>query len=482
MLKEKDSFFLCVYLCFLACSENTAGITEEENPGLAFEMKNPTSYDLWSFDGLTENGDDGYWFKLNDPDDEPTATITLPTSHENNVSGSKSIAAVDTCGGICGTVEFAKSSKSLQSVSIGFRLNKDDLTVDASAWNGLCMTYESEFDMRLRFSPGKDDATDGNDMPFAEFPKVAKIGTRCAMWDDFRQSHSGAMTGVEAAKKLSAVLFEFVGKSKQKGAFNIKGLGSYKDVESQQNGEKKPLSSSSAAHEECIYEPIHDMWYGPDSEFQIETGLDNGMAAYGYWFDFVDPAHKAELEWPVPKGNDFDEESIYPIIETCGGICGKAYYKGEGFVGVGFHIVGDVSVDNNEPALGDAENWEGLCVTYSSDYEMDVVMSDAKDSIASHVPSMPKVTLPVSFDVTTKCVKWSEFKNPEGDLGNASRFRSLLFVFYDNGKSDNSFNIVGLGKYHEPSNAGCITSKSSSSVTAENFGFYSSSSVELGSL
>lgn len=483
MLKKIVSAFSCVSLFgIIACSENTAGVTEEENPGLAFEVKEPTSYDLWTFDSQSGNKNSGYWFDLDDAS-ESDATITLPAPLGDGSSERAMKAVVDACGGICGTVEFAESSKPLLSAGIGFSLGKENSTVDASSWNGLCVTYESELDMRLKFSLGKDDANVDSDMPFAEFPKVSKVGTRCAKWENFKQNRLNNITGEEAAKKLGAVLFEFVGKSKQKGSFNIKGLGSYKDVESQQNGEKKPLSSSSTG-EMCSYEPVHDLWYGPDHMGQVETELSNETESNGYWFDFIDSTQNAMLMWPVSKGNDYSIESLDPIIESCDGLCARVSFIDKCSVGVGFHIVGETSVTENEPAFGDAEDWGGLCVTYSSELGMDVVMSTANESIISQASNMPRVSLPSSVDVTTQCMKWSDFKNPDGELGDASKFRSLLFFINGDRGIESEFKLVALGRFSSLSDASCKINWSSSSknTVSSSSRSHSSSSADSDSI
>ena len=240
MIKNIFRVSSCAFLIsFFACTnEDTAGVTEDENP-IAFEVKEPENYDLWSTDNEASTSQvAGYWFDLNGSSEESSATITFPVP----LSDSSLSDVVDACGGICGTVEFAESTKPQLSAGIGFSLGKGDSTVDASSWKGLCVTYASELNMRLKFSADKGGKTRVDDnAPFAEFPKVSMPSTRCAKWENFKQARLNNMSGEDAAKNVGSLLFEFLGKSKQKGKFNIKGIGSYKNVEFQRPCEQQFL-------------------------------------------------------------------------------------------------------------------------------------------------------------------------------------------------------------------------------------------------
>lgn len=456
MIKKILSVTSCtLLLCIIACSENTAGVTEEENPGIAFAVKEPASYDLWSFDsGVTNSKNTGYWFGLDDSDEESAATITFPVS----IGDSTMKDVIDACGGLCGTVEFMESSKPQLSAGIGFSLGKDNSTVDASSWKGLCVTYESDLDMHLTFSSGKDAASVDGDMPFVEFPKEIKVATRCAKWEDFKQARLNNVSGEEAAKKLGALLFEFLGKSKQKGSFNIKGLGSYKNVQSQQNGEsKKPkssssvssssvssssISSSSVSSSSIVINKCADLWDGTSGDIRIETKMNNNTETAGYWLTLED-SENTKLIWPVALGNDYSVDAMDPVIEHCGGVCGVAEFDSSGYAGVGFNIVGQTSDADPSPMAGDITEWGGLCVTYSSQLDMDIVMND---NMSLDILDLPKVVLPKSSDDTTKCVSWDEFVASSGTPGDPSKVLSIIFVFNGKGGSYSQFNIRKLGR------------------------------------
>ncbi len=469
MVKKILKATICI-LGFVACSgnDNTAGVTEEEN-SIAFEVNNPASYDLWSFDNFSSKERAGHWFGLGDSG-ESSAAITFPAPLGDGKDSSMN-AIVDACGGLCGTVEFEESSKPMLSAGVGFSLSKDESTVDASSWNGLCVTYESEFDMRLKFSLGKE-ASDEENMPFAEFPKESKSNTRCAKWENFRQDRLNNMSGEDAAKKLGAVLFEFMGKSKQKGRFNIKGLGSYKDVQSQQNrsSSSKPESSSSALSSSsrsmngnksfddvCLFAEVDNLWFGPDGEVQVNTGLDNDTETQGYWFsvDDLNESEQSRFIWPVSLGTEYSSDDMNPIVEYCLGVCSVLNFESDGFAGIGFDIVGQTSKSNSALAVGDASAWGGVCVTYASETDFNIVMSNGEQVYVDRIPDMPKATLPKSVDVVTKCVEWSEFASKAGANGGPSQLASLLFIWNGQKDSQSRFNIMGVGKFQQLQNPEC---------------------------
>ncbi len=703
--KILDVSLFAFLLGFLACSEQTAGVTEEENPGLAFEVKEPDSYDLWTFNNQISKNASGYWFDASDLDKELLATITYPVLEGKIMGDNLMDAAASMCGGICGTVEFADFPRSVLSTNIGYSVRKDGSTVDASSWKGLCVTYESDFDMRLKFSSSRSGDVASSDMPYAEFPKLAKLGTRCAKWENFKQNNLNEITSEEVAKKMGAVFFEFFGKAKQKGSFFIKGLSSYKDVKSQQVELKKgnascmwrgfagdltvntgfdsegsldagkwysfdspvnqnstvrfqlpkeyggyqgdltqvieyykgirgnvlePLddmnagigfyiagtenggnmhqavditdwgglcvtyssnmdilvevtdrygsellhfsnlldasdsivekchswdeflkdslykdiiksaryitfnffrnkesgdevgffkfvgvgkynpngacysdevvdsfsieavssssvavaSSSSVAavlsssaetdnifvlqpnssfDDVCSFKSVDNMWFGPDSPYRVETGLDNGTETSGYWFEVGNTidSNESRIIWPAGMGNDYDDLALDSIFDFCLGICAVMNFENDGYAGVGFNVVGETSITDNTPAYGDAEHWGGLCVTYASESDMEVLMGDAewarKDDyvLDFYSANAPKVTLPKSIDVVTKCVKWEDFVTSDGNPGLSSKIASLYFISTGKKGTQSKFNIMGLGQYSELANPEC---------------------------
>ena len=697
MIKKMLNVLLFVFLlALIACSEQTAGVTEEENP-MAFEVKEPDYYDLWTVDNQISINTSGYWFDASNLDKELLATITYPVLEGKYNGDNQMEAAAAKCGGICGTVEFADFPKSVLSTHIGYSVRKDGSTVDASSWKGLCVTYESDFDMHLKFSSGRSGAVVDSGMPVAEFPKHSKLGTRCAKWENFRQSNFNGVASEEAAKKMGAVFFEFSGKAKQKGSFLIKGLSSYKEIKLQQgelkksnascmwrgyegdltvntgfssdesldvgkwysfdnpaaqnstvsfqlpkeyggyqgdltqvieyykgirgsvpvplddmnagigfyiagtenggnmhqavditdwgglcvtyssnmdilvevtdrygsellhfsklldasdsivekchswdefvidssykdiiksaryvtfnffrNREKgdeagsfkfvgigkynpngacyldevdddsgsravsssssKAVSSSSSQvassssvesssisvmtpnsgfQDVCSFKSVSEMWYGPDVPSRVETEISNGTETSGYWFDLKDDLGEKRMIWPAEKGNEYSEEAMDSIFEFCRGICAVMDFGSDGYAGVGFNVVGETSVTDINPEYGDIEYWNGLCVTYASESDMDIVMGDYIENDDLNLLNHPKFTLPQSISLVTKCVEWSQFRAPDGRAASPNKVSALYFISDEKKGTQSRFNIMGLGRYHSLSNPEC---------------------------
>ena len=136
-------------------------------------------------------------------------------------------------------------------------------------------------------------------------------------------------------------------------------------------------------------------------------------------------------------------------------------FESDGFAGVGFNVVGETSATDVTPAYGDAEHWGGLCVTYASELDMEVLMGDSawaqKDDqvLNFYSANAPKVTLPKSIDVVTKCMKWKDFVTSDGNPGYPNSISSLYFVSTGKKGTRSRFNILGLGRYSELANPEC---------------------------
>ena len=480
MIKKILSVLLFVFLlALIACSEQTAGVTEEENP-MAFEVKEPDYYDLWTFDDQITINTSGYWFDASDLDKELLATITYPVLDGKSNGDNLMEAAAAKCGGICGTVEFADSPKRVLSTNIGYSVRKDGSTVDASSWKGLCVTYESDFDMRLKFSAGKNGSIAGSDMPYAEFPKITKLGTRCAKWDNFRLNQLNNITSEEVAKKLGAVFFEFTGKAKQKGSFFIKGLSSYKEIKLQQ-GELKKSNAS------C-------MWRGYEGDLTVNTGFgsDESLDA-GKWYSFDNPAaQNSTVSFQLPKEYGGYQGDMTQVIDFYKGIRGSVPVPLDDMnAGIGFYIAGTENGGNMHQAV-DITDWGGLCVTYSSNMDILVEVTDRYGSELLHFSKR----LDASDSIVEKCYSWDEFviDSLYKDIIKSARY--ITFNFFRNKESGDEvgfFKFVGVGKYNP--NGACylddvdddtgsrvVSSSSSKAVSSSSSQVASCSSVESSNI
>ena len=121
---------------------------------------------------------------------------------------------------------------------------------------------------------------------------------------------------------------------------------------------------------------------------------------------------------------------------------------------MGFHVAGIIDpLDGNSPAAkANISSWGGLCVTYASESDLDVVVSDIEDGNYASISQLSKVTLPKSVEVKTQCVKWNRFESVEGKNGAPDLVASILFVSQGEANTKSRINIRGLGKYSEKTN------------------------------
>ena len=162
-----------------------------------------------------------------------------------------------------------------------------------------------------------------------------------------------------------------------------------------------------------------DTWNGGEGLEQVKTGLGNDTKTFGYWFSYDDnkDGGKSNVTWPVAKGNEYDANSLQPIIAECSGVCGTANLdKGtltyNPFVGIGFNVVGETSASDKTPAAGDASSWGGICIAYSSSIAamLEMGQGDAGDAKLKNGP--PYVDLPKGDNKVLK-FEWDKFSMPD---------------------------------------------------------------------
>ena len=174
-----------------------------------------------------------------------------------------------------------------------------------------------------------------------------------------------------------------------------------------------------------------ETWNGADA-YQIQTGLGNETETNGIWYSYGDDNEGgvSKIKWPVEMCHEYSTCAplfFDSVIEHCLGFCGKALLDQgtlttKPFIGVGFNIVGETSSTNNTPLAGDASAWGGLCVTYTSDVDLqlELGLGEKIDSTISY--ANPAVTLPAAKEASILppkgkngnkvVVSWSDFKQP----------------------------------------------------------------------
>ena len=429
----------------VACSKdsNFTGITEEGNS---------VAYDLWNGESgmarVNINGNSGYWFSVNDEDEESTSLIKFPTIEGDSLTSDNIESLVSHCGGLCGTVELG--DEAVPSAGVGIALTEKDTTVDISKWDGICVSYESELSMEGVIGY-KESAGSSNEMPSVNFDKTEKgaVAARCAKWADFKRTFSDSNTGFEASKNAKSIIFKFVGEAKQKGYFNIKGVSSYKHGVANLDSVE---AVEPAKDEACLWNgtssvPSNFAWKGSP---RIKGGLwysyndrNDGGASLLYWSAEA-PSYKNSIEWLTD--DELFEGGLSARVSLDMGSASRAY------AGIGIKMA--VKDDNGDTVVTatDISDWGGICVYYMAERNMRIVL--AADSLeAENV--LEATTVP-----TEKCFTWNDFS----DSGLEKNATDVKFEVSSDENLYNQIkiNIIAVGKYLVDGSCTVNTSKLSS--------------------
>jgi hypothetical protein len=183
------------------------------------------------------------------------------------------------------------------------------------------------------------------------------------------------------------------------------------------------------------------------------TGLDNGTETSGYWFSFGDEeSGNGKVVYPSTSGIDYTTTD--QVFDYCMGVCGSLEFSKEGYLGVGFHVAGvvDPMDDNSLVAKANISSWGGLCVTYASESDLEVVLTYAQTSGFGDFSRMPKTTLPKSIELKTVCLDWKNYFMSVYSEVSWTFMTSVLFVVHGDANAKSRFNIRGLGKYSDKTN------------------------------
>ena len=212
----------------------------------------------------------------------------------------------------------------------------------------------------------------------------------------------------------------------------------------------------------------YDLWNPLAGDYHINTAryaalLSADVQADGHWFWEARGADENEgglssIIWPVELGSDAD--SLSTVIQSCQGICGIADLKKgsmtmQPFAAVGFVMARD---EAGEPVPVDVSDWNGVCISYTSDVAASLVL-DLGDSLGALFDDgfgFPAVALPKALNQVTKCFNWSRFKFPswkkefpdgwsrEAGEKSAKQLIGLMFRI-QNEPGDYKFNIKYFG-------------------------------------
>lgn len=181
----------------------------------------------------------GYWFDYGDSKDGGLSKVTWPVEKGNTFDTEALDPIIDFCQGVCGNISLSKGTITYDPfVGIGFNVvgetsttDKTPVAGDATAWGGVCITYQSDLAPVLELGLGDDfDKSLEYDNPIAKLAKATESTSSNIPWEKFKQSgwgKGGKITGPEAAAQLVAIKFKIQAKDGSTGYFNIQEIGPY---------------------------------------------------------------------------------------------------------------------------------------------------------------------------------------------------------------------------------------------------------------
>jgi len=202
-----------------------------------------------------------------------------------------------------------------------------------------------------------------------------------------------------------------------------------------------------------------ESWRGNESMYRLELGNNASTHTSGYWYVETDSLDggASRIEWPagVELGNEYSADALDNVIDYCGGVCGT-FHLDRGsitynpFVSVGFDLTdkdGDLDVGV------DVYDWEGVCITYTSDVPVSLVMDFGEKGGEYLGYDLPYATLPKAATISSKDIRWGSFKQDgwgkakiSGEDG-ARSLVSLKFKIQATDKSSGQFAIRSIGTY-----------------------------------
>lgn len=207
--------------------------------GTLYDAGGCLAADLWcGADGdiavKTGYDDAGWWFNYSSNDE---SVIEWP-AELGEYGGFENV--IPECNGLCG--EFTLDNTGIDFdpfVGVGFGIAGDEedgegnwvmKTADVSSWGGICVEYTSDVELTMQMGLANEEEL-GYDVPAVTLPDTDTPALKCFKWSKFKQGNwyddKEKISGVEAAKKLGRIKFQWQDVNGTAGKFNILGLGKY---------------------------------------------------------------------------------------------------------------------------------------------------------------------------------------------------------------------------------------------------------------
>ena len=202
---------------------------------------------------------DGHWYEYTDRKEGGNSIFDWYWSTEYDGKMAPFELIVNSCDNLCcNNVILDQGELSRNPYALfGFKLAQDDssmgLPVDVSNWGGICVTYQSDYPIRMDLDPvsleaSPDTLAPGSTLEDADFdiykwpsvvlPKTSSLGTtKCYKWNEFTQINLDKLpnpdkyriSGEDVVKRAVAIRFIIEGANGNVGGFFIKALGTNRD-------------------------------------------------------------------------------------------------------------------------------------------------------------------------------------------------------------------------------------------------------------
>lgn len=419
----------------------------------------------------------GYWYNFGDSFKGGKSFIEFPINDDDQLNEWENIVRlIGECGGYCGAFVLDRGSANEAYAGFGFNVagvedpmksNPIDGVREGniSDWGGVCVTYAADQDVYLELE------ADSAALYEVKLDKSIDFVEKCVTWNE--------LNAVESSKHARSIRLKMKSTEKMTGHLTVSAIGKYDangacEIEGyayvipdgmrsflagtivlRSSSSEQSASSGSSASGNCeAPQTVSEMWNGFALPLTyVETGLDNGTETSGYWFSFGDEeSGNGKVVYPSTLGIDYTTTD--QVFDYCMGVCGSLEFSKEGYLGVGFHVAGvvDPMDDNSLVAKANISSWGGLCVTYASESDLEVVLTYAQTSGFGDFSRMPKTTLPKSIELKTVCLDWKNYFMSVFSEVSTTHLTSILFAVQGNANTKSRFNIRGLGKYSDKTN------------------------------
>lgn len=419
----------------------------------------------------------GYWYNFGDSFKGGKSFIEFPINDDDQLNEWENIVRlIGECGGYCGAFVLDRGSANEAYAGFGFNVAgvEDPMKSnpidgvregDISDWGGVCVTYAADQDVYLELE------ADSAALYEVKLDKSIDFVEKCVTWNELNAEESSKHARsirlkMKSTEKMTGHLtVSAIGKYDANGACEIEGYA-YVIPDGMRNflagtivlrssSSEQSASSGSSVSGNCeAPQTVSEMWNGFALPLTyVETGLDNGTETSGYWFSFGDEeSGNGKVVYPSSLGIDYTTGD--ELFDYCMGVCGSLEFSKDGYLGVGFHVAGlvDPMDDNSLVAKANISSWGGLCVTYASESDLEVVLTYAQSSGFGDFSRRPKTTLPKSIELRTVCLDWKNYFMSVFSEVSTTHMTSILFAVQGNANTKSRFNIRGLGKYSDKTN------------------------------